>query len=365
MLLRLQDRAARPDARADLEFAFLIPGDLELPTGGYAYDRAVLRHLKDAGLRPIQVTLPGAFPRPSEEDLADCLAIIQGLPKGCLLLIDNLAYGAMPEDMIRRFDRPVVALCHQPLALDGATSPAEAEALYARERAALALAEHVIVTAARTGKILAGDYDVPEAKITLAGPGVGGHGRARGSNGARLELLAVGSIVPRKGYDRLITALAMLEQRNWRLSIVGAVLAPDCAAELHGRIEALGLQDHVRLLGAVNEKALDSLYDHADLFIAPALFEPHGAMLAEALSRGLPVIATLTARAGDLIPEGAGLKVPPGDIEALSRALAMAIGSGDLRRKLGDAAYAAGQVLGGWDDTAAVIGAALRRAAPY
>lgn len=362
MLLRIQDRPSLPAAQGDveLEFAFLIPGDLELPTGGYAYDRAVLRHVREAGLRAIQVNLPGAFPHPSEEDLEDCLAIIQGLPKGCLLLIDNLAYGAMPEAMIRQFERPVVALCHHPLALDGAPTPGVAEALYERERAALALANHVIVTAPRTAKILAGDYDVPAGKITLASPGAGRKGRAQGSNGPRLEVLAVGSLVPRKGYDRLITALAMLEQRNWRLSIVGAALAPDCAADLDGRIEALGLQEHVRLLGAVNEKALESLYDHADIFVAPALFEPHGATLAEALSIGLPIVATLTARTGDLIPEGAGLKVPPGDIEALSRALGQLVGQRELRRTLGDAAYAAGQRLGGWDDTAATICAALR-----
>lgn len=343
------------------DVAFLIPGDLELPTGGYAYDRAVLRLLPGFGLRPIQVALPGSFPNPSEEDLEDCAAIVRSLPKDCLLLIDGLAYGAMPEALIRRFDRPIIALCHHPLALENGISATRAEELYACERSALALARHVIVTSPMTGKILNGDFGVPEDKITVARPGATRKGRATGSGSALLDVLAVGSVVPRKGYHVLIDALSRIKARNWRLSIVGAVRAPDCAAALEAQIVAAGLQEKVRLLGAVNEKALDSLYEHADLFVMSSLFEGYGMVLAEAMARGLPIVTTTGGAASDTVPEGAGLKVPPGDAEALAGALEQALADPALRRTLGDAAFAAGENLKGWEDTAAIIAQALRQ----
>ncbi|MCA0404703.1 MAG: glycosyltransferase family 4 protein [Proteobacteria bacterium] len=342
------------------DVAFLIPGDLELPTGGYAYDRSVLRLLPSFGLRPIQVALPGSFPNPSAEDLEDCAAIVRSLPKDCLLLIDGLAYGAMPEALIRGFERPVVALCHHPLALENGISATRAEALYASERNALALARHVIVTSPMTARILSGDFDVPEGKITVAQPGATRKGRAAGSGSPRLEVLAVGSIVPRKGYHVLIEALTKLKAKNWRLSIVGAVRAPDCAAALDAQIAAAGLGEKVRLLGAVNEKALDSLYEHADLFVMSSLFEGYGMVLAEAMARGLPIVTTTGGAASETVPTGAGLKVPPGDADALAEALAEALADPALRRSLADAAFAAGENLKSWDDTASIIAQTLR-----
>lgn len=342
------------------DFAFLIPGDLELPTGGYAYDRSVLRLLPQVGLRPIHVALPGSFPNASEADLADSAAIVNGLPKDCLLLIDGLAYGAMPEALIRGFGRDVVALCHHPLALENGISAARAEALHASEKTALALAKHVIVTSPLTGKVLAGDFGVPPRKITVAEPGTTRKARASGSDGARLEILAVGSIVPRKGYGVLIEALAQLKTRNWRLSIVGAVRAPDCAAALEAQIEVAGLSERVRLLGAVNDKALDTLYEKADLFVMSSLFEGYGMVLAEALQRGLPIVTTTGGAASETVPEGAGLKVPPGDAAALSKAIAEALADPSLRRTLADAAYEAGEKLPRWEDTARIIADVLK-----
>ena len=47
------------------DIVFAIPGDIELPTGGYVYDRRVLALLPSFGLTPRHVALPGTFPAPS------------------------------------------------------------------------------------------------------------------------------------------------------------------------------------------------------------------------------------------------------------------------------------------------------------
>lgn len=342
--------------------AFLIPGDLSLPTGGYGYDRAVIRLLPSQGVETIHVALPGSYPNPTVADFADCAAIVATLPDDCVLMIDGLAYGTMPADLIQGFRRKVVALCHHPLALENGISAERALALHASEQQALTLADHVIVTSALTGKILTGDFGVPPAKITVAEPGTARKARATGSGAAGLDLLAVGSIVPRKGYGVLIEALSGLKKRDWRLKIVGAARALDTVNALQAQIEREGLTDRVQLLGAVREKDLDTLFEKADLFVMSSLFEGYGMVLGEALQRGLPIVTTTGGAASETVPEGAGLKVPPGDADALRIALDKAMSDPTLRAELGRAAFAAGELLPTWDDTARILAGALR---PY
>lgn len=341
------------------QLAFLIPGDLNLPTGGYAYDRAVLRLLPECGVQAMHVALPGAYPNASPADLADCATIVQGLPPDCPLLIDGLAYGAMPGEMIDSFDRPVIALCHHPLALENGISAARAQELHALEAAALARAQHVIVTSPLTAKILQGDFGVPEGKITVAVPGNARKSRATGSGLGVLQLLAVGSIVPRKGYAVLVEALAGLTARPWHLRIAGAASALETVNALQRQITAAGLTDRIQLLGAVRDRDLDTLYDKADLFVMSSLFEGYGMVLGEAMQRGLPIVTTTGGAASETVPAGAGLKVPPGDAEALRAALAKAMADPALRARLGDAAFAAGQALPLWEETARTIANAL------
>ena len=108
---------------------FAIPGDITLPTGGYAYDREVLARLPAAGVDVAHLALPGGYPEPSSEDLARTAEQIAATPPGAVLLIDGLAYGAMPAELIARFDRPIVALVHHPLCLEAGVAPAPIPAI--------------------------------------------------------------------------------------------------------------------------------------------------------------------------------------------------------------------------------------------
>lgn len=343
--------------------AFLIPGDLALPTGGYAYDRAVIRLLPQAGVEAMHVALPGSYPNPSADDLGDTAAIIAGLPSDCLLLIDGLAYGAMPSSLIRSIRQPIVALCHHPLALENGISADRAIALHASETEALALARHVIVTSPLTGKILAGDFGVSSDKITVAEPGTTRKPRSTGSGSDVLNLLAVGSIVPRKGYGVLVEALAGLTRRNWRLKIAGTARGLDTVNALRDQIALSDLNDHIQLMGAVPDRDLDQLFAEADLFVMSSLFEGYGMVLAEALQRGLPIVTTTGGAASETVPDGAGLKVPPGDALALRKALDEALSDPSLRARLSEAAHRAGEKLPTWEDTAGIIAGALERTA--
>jgi glycosyltransferase involved in cell wall biosynthesis len=91
-----------------------------------------------------------------------------------------------------------------------------------------------------------------------------------------------------------------------------------------------------------------------------SLYEGYGMVLAEAMAHGLPIVTTTGGAAAETVPDGAALKVPPGDAAALKVAIAQAIGDRALRRSLADAAFAAGAALPRWDDTARIVAAVIR-----
>ena len=342
--------------------AFVIPGDLSMPTGGYGYDRRVLARLPAHGVDVTHVQLPGSYPSPSAEDVALTEATIAALPDDQVLLIDGLAYGAMGFDLINRIRQPIVALCHHPLALEAGLKEARREQLHMSERNALAHARHVIVTSRMTSCILSEDFGVAADKIMVAEPGTDRSSRAKGT-GTPLHLLAVGSIVPRKGYDVLIRALAPLADKPWTLSVVGAGRDAELLAALESQIAEAKLGERIRILGARSEAELEDIYATADIFVMPSLFEGYGMVLGEAMARGLPIVCTTGGAAAETAPNAAALKVPPGDAAAFSTAVARLLDDASLRRDMADAAWSAGLLLPTWDDAAKRIAAVLKAVA--
>jgi glycosyltransferase involved in cell wall biosynthesis len=342
---------------------FAVPGDLEAPTGGYAYARRMLALLPGPGIAVRHIPLPGSFPHPAAADLAETDRLLRATPETAVLLVDGLAYGAMPSHLIKGLGRTMVALVHHPLAFETGLSSDRQTELFHSERAALAEARCVIATSATMVRILASDYDVPGTRITIAEPGAEPAPRARGT-GSPIELLAVGAVSPRKGYDVLVAALGELKELDWRLTIAGALdRAPDTAAALRAAIAETGLSDRIALAGAVEHAQLARLYDKADVFRSASLFEGHGMVLTEAMARGLPLVASTGGAAAETVPEGVGAKVPPGDAGALREALRRMIADPAFRRACAEQSWAAGQGLPRWSDTAAHVAEALRAAA--
>ena len=132
------------------------------------------------------------------------------------------------------------------------------------------------------------------------------------------------------------------------------------AASLRRAVAEAGLSGRVVLAGAVAAAELERLYDAADVFVSPSLFEGYGMVLTEAMAHGLPLVASTGGAAAETVPDAAALKVPPGDVPALRDALRDMIADPDLRRARADAAWVAGQALPRWPDTAAKVAAVLK-----
>ena len=354
-------RRRLPEQRA----VFAVPGDLNTLTGGYAYARRMLTELGAAGWDVHHLPLGEGFPDPTAQTLAHAYRLLASQPEDVPLLVDGLALGAMPGIAQALGERqPLVALIHHPLALESGLDCDRARALATTERAALAAACHVVTTSRTTACTLERDYGVSAERITVVVPGTDAVQTARGSGSQQLALLSVGTLVPRKGHDLLLAALAALQDLPWHLTIVGdAHRDPATALALREAALRAGLAGRVVFAGAVDATHLSAHYERADLFVLASRHEGFGMAFAEALAYGLPLLGTTAGAIPEAVPAGAGMLVPPNDLPALTEALRVLLSDQATRKQLGASARAAAAALQPWHASAAVLAGVLREAA--
>ncbi|OWJ64184.1 glycosyltransferase family 4 protein [Inquilinus limosus] len=339
-----------------MSLAFLLPGDPESRTGGYIYDKHIVEGLRALG-RPVTLRRLGdGFPFPSRAEVVEATAVLRGLPDNALAVVDGLAFSVLPQQMAAEASRlRLVALIHHPLAFEQGLSPAQRQALEARERQALAAARRVIVTSPGTARDLHG-YGVEAGRIGVVLPGTDPTPPARGSGEAAPVLLCVATLTPRKGYLDLVAALERLAGLPWRLDCAGSLERDaEHARAVQAAVERAGLSERVRFLGEIDEPALLRRYDRSDLFVLPSHHEGYGMALAEASARGLPIVSTTGGAIPDTVPPDAGILVPPGDVDALTRALRVLLTDPGARLQLREAGLAARARLPDWPAQAAAF----------
>jgi len=343
------------------DFVFAVPGDLDTPTGGYAYDKRMIAELRELGWRPQVINLGEGFPHPNALTRATARAHLNDVPKGRAIVIDGLAFGVMPEEAEALSKiHPLIAMVHHPLALESGVTPQAAVALRETERRALSFTHAVIANSRTTADALA-DYGVPAERITVAPPGTDRATIVPRHHEGPLALLTVGSLVPRKGYDVLIEALASLTDLPWHLTIVGEARDPATADQVRVLIEQYKLEPRTSLLGAVSPSRLAELYASSGLFVLPSRYEGFGMAYAEAIAHGLPVIGTTAGAIPETVPETAGVLVPPDDASALAAALRRLIENPSERGGLAEGARMAARHLPTWAESAKLFSDAIER----
>lgn len=333
---------------------FAVPGDINNLTGGYGYDRELIKGLLQLNIPVELLSLAAEFPFPTPAILAETAKLFARLPDGAVVIVDGLAFGVMDRIAQQEAQRlNLIALCHHPLALETGVNEEQAKNLCTSESIALNAARAVIVTSAATAKILSNDFLVATEKIILARPGTHRQEFATG-NHQLPQLLTVATLTKRKGHDVLIKALAQLVHLPWQAKWIGsAAFDPEWANNLTQLIQSSGLENRIALLG--NRDDLTEDYSNADAFILPSHFEGYGMAFAEALAFGLPVIAARAGAVPDLIPSDAGILVPPADENALAAAITELLTNHDYRRQLQLGAQRASLTLPTWEDCAAIV----------
>jgi len=183
--------------------------------------------------------------------------------------------------------------------------------------------------------------------------------------GRRMRIVSVGRLVPRKGFDTVIRALAAVS--GVELLIAGGPPAGELAADPEaGRLrrvaERAGVADRVELLGAVPRAQLPALLRSADVVVCAPRYEPFGIVPLEAMACGIPVVATAVGGIVDTVVDGStGILVPPDRQDALATALRQLLAEPFWRDAYGTAGMDRARSRYSWDRVAADTHAVYRR----
>lgn len=141
-----------------------------------------------------------------------------------------------------------------------------------------------------------------------------------------------------KGLDTLLEAIALLarERPGIELRIAGRGNGGERIAAL---VRALGIEDNVRMLGAVTDEQRDELFAEAAVQLMPSRFEGFGLAAAEAMAAGVPLVASSAGSLPEVVdaPRG-GVLVPPGDPRALADAAGRLLDDPAARSALSESA---------------------------
>jgi glycosyltransferase involved in cell wall biosynthesis len=230
-----------------------------------------------------------------------------------------------------------------------------------RSGARLVLTRHVLfplskihrLTLRRTSRVIAVSQAVahslraqnifPEGKIITIHNGIDVERFAQGRSSTgvppvnhHMRVGMVGHLAPIKGQEEFIRAAAIVCRARHDVDFIIAGEDKSRDGENRAKIEKLirdlELADHVQLTGWIDEVA--GLLTTLDLFVSPARSEPFGLSIVEAMATGVPVIATASEGALEIIDDESGRLVPIGDVEGLAKAIADLLNAASERERL-------------------------------
>src|SRR5215218_1493388 len=157
----------------------------------------------------------------------------------------------------------------------------------------------------------------------------------------RPRVLFVGRLAPRRGVRALVAAAGLLEDEGAQVLLVGD--GPERRV-LEREVERLGVGRRLHFVGFLAHDRLPAAMSHADLLVLPSLYEELGTVLLEAMYAGLPIVASKTGGIPEVVEDGVnGLLVPPGDPEALARAIDRLLADRSLANRLSEGAHERGK----------------------
>jgi glycosyltransferase involved in cell wall biosynthesis len=158
-----------------------------------------------------------------------------------------------------------------------------------------------------------------------------------------VELFSVGRLVPKKGFDILISACAQLRDHgfDFKCRIVGDGPLQDHLAHL---IDETRLHDEVELVGSLPSTEIKAYYERADIFVLPCLIEDDGNrdgipnVIAEAMAMELPVVSSRISGIPELVADGkTGFLNEQRDVDGVVEKLSLLIRDQAKRLEMGAA----------------------------
>ncbi|MCJ8210235.1 glycosyltransferase family 4 protein [Mucilaginibacter sp. RS28] len=167
------------------------------------------------------------------------------------------------------------------------------------------------------------------------------------------NILYVGSVSVRKGLRYLIEAFKMVKHPKKRLTIVGPPNTPDGLA-------GITIPENVIFTGVLKGAELENVYQNASVFCLPSIEEGLALVLGEALSYGIPIVATENTGADDLITDGKeGFIVPIRDSTSIAAKIQQLADDSELYDRVKANAVNRASSLKGWDESGKMLKVAL------
>jgi glycosyltransferase involved in cell wall biosynthesis len=316
-----------------MRVGLVIYGSLDFPSGGFLYDRMLVRALQRAGDTVDVISLPW-------EGYAKCLMhrfnrrlcarILDW--RGDILVQDELVHPSLfvlNSALRRTHSIPIVSIVHHLRASEPAGG-APRVLVRAVERAYLRTVDGFVFNSGATRRAVQ-DLEgggrpgvvVQPAGDRLGCPVSGDEAALRAGSPGPLQVLFVGNLIPRKGLLTLLEALAAMALDTWRLCVIGSRAAdPAHAREVDRFVKERGLRGNVRVEDHVDDRMLaDELRAHHVLAV-PSWYEGFGIVYLEAMGYGVVPVGTRAGGAAEIVEDGiGGFLVPPGDPPALSAVL--------------------------------------------
>lgn len=256
-------------------------------------------------------------------------------------IVHTHAWGTLVEGLV------AARMCRVPVLVHGEHGTLQAKPYQLRlQRWAWGRATQVLSVSSRLADALAGTVGFPRERIAVIRNGVDltrfsatlrEQGRAvLGLSATDVAVGTVGRLVPVKDHALFLRAVGVVGREGLSCRAFIAGEGP-LRAELSSLVDQLGLAGRVTLLG--HRPDVERVMAGLDVFVLSSRSEGLSNTIQEALCSGVPVVATRVGGADELVDHGrTGLLVPPGDAEAMGRALIALVGDRDRRQAFATAA---------------------------
>ena len=158
---------------------------------------------------------------------------------------------------------------------------------------------------------------------------------------AKVKILFIGRLIPRKGFQRVVRALPRVRQlakQPFEVEVVGTGAAQ---TELDALAAQLGISDLIHYVGTVPYDKLEKSYQYADIFVLTSLSEGMPSVILEAMGCGLPIIASNVGGNNEIVKEGEnGFLIEGDDVSHLAERMVELINNKELRVRMGERSYA-------------------------
>ncbi len=316
-----------------MRVGLVIYGNLDTLTGGYLYDRILVKYLQEHGSTVEIISLPGAgYPRHLLQNFsAHYFQRLKALHAD-VLIQDELNHPSLfmlNRRLRERVSYPIVSLIHLIRCCE--PRPAWQNAVYRQvERRYLSSVDafifNSVATRMQTGQLLSEAF-AREARSVVARPGCDrlhteideAQIEARAHDDI-LRLLFVGNVTPLKGLHLLIQALTQISDDRWTLTVIGNTdVQPAYTRAVLQQLNRNNLGKHVLFTGAITDNAELSRYlSTSHVLVVPSAYEGYGIVYAEGMGYGLPAIGAKNGGAQEIITHRKdGLLVPAGDVMLL------------------------------------------------